>query len=96
MRPTYQADAVEGTLRHVDVSAFIAFGVQGKLLLVPKDRVLIPEKEVIRRQFAKIKATSGCRKSTLPLEAYDGPLVSITERTTNLLEKDDAGPMLRK
>ncbi len=28
-------------------------------------------------------------KSTLPLEAYDGPLISVTERTTNLLEKDE-------
>lgn len=27
-------------------------------------------------------------KSTLPLEAYEGPLISVTERTTNLLEKD--------
>ena len=24
-----------------------------------------------------------------PLEAYEGPLISVTERTTNLLEKDD-------
>ena len=28
-------------------------------------------------------------KSTLPLEAYAGPLISVTERTTNLLQKDD-------
>ena len=28
-------------------------------------------------------------KSQPPLEAFDGPLISITERTTNLLEKDD-------
>lgn len=28
--------------------------------------------------------------STAPLEAYDGPLISVTERTTNLLEKGDA------
>lgn len=28
-------------------------------------------------------------KSKLSLEAYEGPLVSVTERTTNLLEKDD-------
>ena len=28
-------------------------------------------------------------KSTLPLEAYSGGLMSVTERTTNLLEKDD-------
>ena len=28
-------------------------------------------------------------KSTLPIEAYDGPLISVTERTTNLLEKSD-------
>lgn len=28
-------------------------------------------------------------KSMLPLEAYDEPLISVTERTTNLLEKDD-------
>ena len=27
-------------------------------------------------------------KSKLPIEAYDGPLISVTERTTNLLEKD--------
>lgn len=36
-----QADAVEGTLLHTDVSGFIAFDVEGKMLLVPKDRVLI-------------------------------------------------------
>lgn len=28
-------------------------------------------------------------KSELSFEAYDGPLISITERTTNLLEKSD-------
>jgi len=28
-------------------------------------------------------------KSDLSFEAYDGPLISITERTTNLLKKDD-------
>jgi hypothetical protein len=28
-------------------------------------------------------------KSKLPLEAYEGPLVSVTERTTKLLEEDD-------
>ena len=28
-------------------------------------------------------------KSKPPLEAYEGPLISVTERTTNLLEKDD-------
>lgn len=28
-------------------------------------------------------------KSKLTLEAYDGPLISVTERTTNLLEKND-------
>ena len=27
--------------------------------------------------------------STAPLEAYEGPLISVTERTTNLLEKND-------
>jgi hypothetical protein len=36
-----QADAVEGTLLHIDVNGFIAFDLQGKMLLVPKDRVLI-------------------------------------------------------
>ena len=28
-------------------------------------------------------------KSKLSLEVYDGPLISVTERTTNLLEKDE-------
>ena len=28
-------------------------------------------------------------KSKLSLEVYEGPLISVTERTTNLLEKDD-------
>ena len=28
-------------------------------------------------------------KPKLPLEAYEGALISVTERTTNLLEKDD-------
>ncbi|HXQ70958.1 MAG TPA: hypothetical protein VN844_10750, partial [Pyrinomonadaceae bacterium] len=28
-------------------------------------------------------------KSELTLEPYDGPLISVTERTTNLLEKND-------
>ena len=28
-------------------------------------------------------------ESKLPLEAYDKPLISVTERTTNLLEKND-------
>lgn len=28
-------------------------------------------------------------KSKLTLDAYDGPLISVTERTTNLLEKND-------
>ena len=36
-----QADAIEGTLLHIDVNGFIAFDVQGKMLLVPKDRILI-------------------------------------------------------
>ena len=27
--------------------------------------------------------------SRAPLEAYEGPLISVTERTTNLLQKDD-------
>ena len=31
----------------------------------------------------------GRTSSTAPLEAYDGPLISVTERTTNLLEKGD-------
>lgn len=29
-------------------------------------------------------------KSKLPFEAYEEPLISVTERTTNLLDKDDA------
>ena len=31
----------------------------------------------------------GDTTSQPPLEAYEGPLISVTERTTNLLEKDD-------
>ena len=37
--------------------------------------------------------------SRLPLDAYEPPLISVTERTTNLLEKDDVietGNELRK
>lgn len=29
-------------------------------------------------------------KSTARLEAYNGPMISVTERTTSLLQKDDA------
>jgi len=29
-------------------------------------------------------------KSKLSIEAHEGPLISVTERTTNFLDKDDA------
>jgi hypothetical protein len=36
-----QADALEGILVHLDLNGFVIFNVNGKCLLVPKDRVLI-------------------------------------------------------
>ena len=41
---------------------------------------------------SSIRSTSLAEReqSTLPPEAYDGPLASVTERTTNLLGKDDS------
>jgi len=36
----------------------------------------------------KARQLPDAEKTKLSFEAYDGPLISITERTTNLLEKD--------
>lgn len=47
------------------------------------------KKKVSGSSLLKSKHLPEREKSKLPLEAYEGPLISVTERTTNLLEKDD-------